>query len=191
MGKYIYIQKDTRGVHDPDTLMPDVFPQGCTCEDYLDGKWILLSEEQVAFRDLHPGASAMEIIGMETVEMLPPDPTFEEKTAMELDGIANAAQRTLERLEGLADVMRIVLNDISPSLSDGAVRELPVSLFDGYDADGDYGDGRVVVRDGAATRVFRHGGVTELQDVATGAALQMPLNLDGQMPLDGVDGIKG
>lgn len=37
---------------------------GSTYEDFLAGKWIPLSEEQVAFRDAHPGASVKQIIEM-------------------------------------------------------------------------------------------------------------------------------
>lgn len=37
---------------------------GTTYQDYLDGKWVLLSAEQVAFKDAHPTASVGEVFNM-------------------------------------------------------------------------------------------------------------------------------
>lgn len=38
---------------------------GITYEDFLDGKWVLLSDEQVAFHEEHPEANIREVLDME------------------------------------------------------------------------------------------------------------------------------
>jgi hypothetical protein len=76
MGVFTYIQKDT-GYHTSEIMLDDesmkgwFFPVGETWKDYLDGKWVLLSEGQLAFRSENPGASIKEVFDM---ELLPPPP---------------------------------------------------------------------------------------------------------------------
>lgn len=38
---------------------------GTTYQDFLDGKWVLLSPEQVAFHEEHPNASVKEVLDMQ------------------------------------------------------------------------------------------------------------------------------
>ena len=45
---------------------------GETWQDYLDGKWVELSEQQLAFRDEHPEASIKEVFDMQMTP--PPEP---------------------------------------------------------------------------------------------------------------------
>lgn len=69
----IYIQKDTTTIYvELDFLLDEnSYEIGTTWEDYKNGKWVLLSEEQVAFREENPDASAEEVFNME----LNPEPT--------------------------------------------------------------------------------------------------------------------
>lgn len=52
---------------------------GTTYQDFLDGKWIHLSEEQVAFRQEHPEASVREVIEMRMTPV--PERTLEQAKA--------------------------------------------------------------------------------------------------------------
>lgn len=45
-------------------LDPQSFRIGITWEDYLDGAFVLLSDEQVAFKEAHPNATIREIFTM-------------------------------------------------------------------------------------------------------------------------------
>jgi len=71
---FIYLSKNITGVHELEYELV-YFEFGDTYEDYLDGKFILLSEEQNDFRLSNPDASAKEIIAMELDPIiLPPEP---------------------------------------------------------------------------------------------------------------------
>ena len=51
---------------------------GTTYEDFLNGKWVLLSEEQAQFHEEHPGVSVKEVLDMELIPILVPEPTLED-----------------------------------------------------------------------------------------------------------------
>lgn len=52
---------------------------GSTYDEYLDGCWILLSDEQLQFKKENPGASIKEVIKMELNPVIPPyEPTLED-----------------------------------------------------------------------------------------------------------------
>lgn len=53
------------------------YEMGTTYEDYLQGKWIELSEGQISFREQNPRASVREVINM-TLDPEPPGPTPEQ-----------------------------------------------------------------------------------------------------------------
>lgn len=53
------------------------YEMGTTYEDYLQGKWIELSEEQISFREQNQGASVREVINAE-LDPEPPGPTPEQ-----------------------------------------------------------------------------------------------------------------
>jgi hypothetical protein len=78
MERYVYIQKDTReiDVELDEKIDENTSPVGTTWEDYVDGAWLLLSAEQVAFRDAHPDASVQEVFNMRLnpVPQPPPPP---------------------------------------------------------------------------------------------------------------------
>lgn len=67
---YVYIKKNhsTHFVEFSEALNPELYDNlGSTWQDYLDNKWVILSDEQVAFRDEHPNASVKEVYDMEIV----------------------------------------------------------------------------------------------------------------------------
>ena len=71
---YIYIKYDVpkHYITLEEELTEELFTNlGSTYEDYLDNKWVKLSEAQVAFKDANPNASIKEIWNME----LQPIPT--------------------------------------------------------------------------------------------------------------------
>lgn len=73
--KYIYITKENKltyiGLNDPlDTTCYNI---GKSYEDYIAGKWVLLSEEQVLFKEEHPDATVKEVFNMKLVEKVDED----------------------------------------------------------------------------------------------------------------------
>lgn len=50
------------------TLDPTMYTIGTTLEDYENGLWVLLSDEQVAFKDANPLATVSEVFNMQLVE---------------------------------------------------------------------------------------------------------------------------
>ena len=61
-----YIQKDTTTIYvELDYLLDDNYTTGTTWDDYKAGLWVLLSDEQVAFRKANPTASVQEVFNME------------------------------------------------------------------------------------------------------------------------------
>lgn len=65
---HTYIKKDVRGYYtEMNNILPsDLFDNlGETYEDFLDNKWVLLSEEQVSFHQEHPEATIKEVLEME------------------------------------------------------------------------------------------------------------------------------
>lgn len=68
MGKYVYIKKGVGGGYVSfDTPLSQELNGndiGITFNDYLKGKWVLLSQEQVAFHDANPTASVQQVFDM-------------------------------------------------------------------------------------------------------------------------------
>ena len=52
-------------------LSPDMYRIGSTYEEYLDGCWVPLTEQQEQFLQQHPGANAKEIFDMEVIIYVP------------------------------------------------------------------------------------------------------------------------
>lgn len=74
MAKYTYIKQDIRGyyIEFDEMFNPDLYNNlGDSYEDFLDNKWVLLSDEQVAFHNEHPGASVKEVWDMELTPIPP------------------------------------------------------------------------------------------------------------------------
>ena len=75
MAKYTYIKQDIKGyyIEFDEMFNPDLYNNlGETWDDFLDNKWVLLSDEQVAFHVEHPTASVKEVWDME----LTPEPIY-------------------------------------------------------------------------------------------------------------------
>lgn len=51
---------------------------GSTYQDFLDGKWVLLSNDQIAFHEEHPDASINEVLNMELNPPYIPERTLEQ-----------------------------------------------------------------------------------------------------------------
>ena len=85
--KYIYITKENKltyiGLNDPlDTTCYNI---GKSYEDYIAGKWVLLSEEQVLFKEEHPDATVEEVFNMKLVEKVDEDIAVNELTRAKSD----------------------------------------------------------------------------------------------------------
>ena len=87
MAKYTYIKKDVKGIYvDFDEMFDSELYDnlGETWQDYLDKKWVLLSDEQVTFHEENPIASVKEVWDMQ----LSPTPTRTlEQAKMEMNDI--------------------------------------------------------------------------------------------------------
>lgn len=68
MFTYIKISVPSYYVELVEILTPDLYNDlGSTWEDFMDGKWVLLSEEQVDFKNENPDASVKEVWNMEMI----------------------------------------------------------------------------------------------------------------------------
>ena len=84
MATYTYIKRDIRGYYMEfnEMLNPNLYDNlGTTYQDYLNNKWVLLSDEQVAFHNEHPTASVKEVWDMELTP-IPPRTLEQAKTEM-------------------------------------------------------------------------------------------------------------
>ena len=68
MEKYVYIKQDIAEplfIDFDEQLNPDLYDNlGTTWEDYLDNKWVPLSDEQIAYLNAHPNAGREEVWNM-------------------------------------------------------------------------------------------------------------------------------
>lgn len=79
---YTYIKYNIKGkyVEFPEQLDPALYNNiGETYADYVSGKWVLLSDEQLAFRESNPNASVKEVFEMKLREL--PKRTIEQAKA--------------------------------------------------------------------------------------------------------------
>lgn len=86
-----YIKKNVKGyyVEFPNELDKYKFPIGTTYKDFIAGKWVLLSDEQLRFHEEHPRASVSEVFFMTLNEPYVPERTIED-----------ARQEMLSRING-------------------------------------------------------------------------------------------
>lgn len=86
---YTYIRNAIKGyyIETPDQISEEYWQGwiGTTYQDFIDGKWILLSEEQVAFHNEHPNASINEVLNMQLKPI--PERTLEQAKAEKIDQI--------------------------------------------------------------------------------------------------------
>lgn len=76
----IYIQKQI-GFWNVEEALPDSYNVGTTLEDYDNGAFLLLSDEQIAFHEAHPNASPVEVWNME-IPSVPEPPVVPEPDAL-------------------------------------------------------------------------------------------------------------
>ena len=71
----IYINKTASGfyVELNSELDPESNLVGTTWDEYLNGYWILLTEDQVSFRKENPDASVKEVFDMKLIEPVKPE----------------------------------------------------------------------------------------------------------------------
>lgn len=75
---YTYVKREIGYVEYPFKL-DENYKTGSTYDDYLKGLWVLLNDEQLAFKDEHMSATIKEVINMELNPTPPPYvPTLEE-----------------------------------------------------------------------------------------------------------------
>lgn len=81
--KYTYITKGNKliyiGLNDP--LDPACYNIGESYEDYMAGKWVLLSADQVQFKEEHPDATVEEVFNMKLAEKVE-EPIIDEDIAV-------------------------------------------------------------------------------------------------------------
>ena len=66
--KYVYIKRNhsTHFVEFDELLNPELYDNlGTTWQDYVDNKWVRLSDEQVTFHEEHPTATVKEVWNMQ------------------------------------------------------------------------------------------------------------------------------
>lgn len=80
MEKYVYIKNNSRNTYiDFEELMdPKIYDVGYTFEDYLNGKFVLLSEEQIQFHLDNPEASVKEVFELKLREVPVVERTLED-----------------------------------------------------------------------------------------------------------------
>jgi hypothetical protein len=82
MAKFTYIKHDISGyyIEFEQKFNPDLYNNlGSTFQDFLDNKWVLLSNKQVAFHNEHPNASVKEVWDMQLTPA--PERTLEQAKA--------------------------------------------------------------------------------------------------------------
>lgn len=79
---------------------------GTTYEDFLDNKWILLSEEQLKFHEENPYASVKEVLAMELTPK--PDLVVYERT---LEDAKHEAINKINNYDRSENVNQIIVND--------------------------------------------------------------------------------
>lgn len=91
----IYINKDAKPIYvDLDALLdPESNYIGSTWEDYKTGAWVLLSDEQIAFKEANPDATVEEVYNMQ----LAPDP-IEPEPSPEPDPLQEARRAKLAEI---------------------------------------------------------------------------------------------
>ena len=76
----IYIKKQL-GFYFSEVQLGDTYNVGTTLEDYDNGAFLLLSDEQIAFHEAHPNASPVEVWNME-IPSVPEPPVVPEPDAL-------------------------------------------------------------------------------------------------------------
>lgn len=96
--KYTYITKENKltyiGLNDPlDTTCYNI---GKSYLDFLAGKWVLLSADQVQFKEEHPDATVEEVFNMKLVEKIDEDIAVNELARAKSDKLEAIYQQDAE-----------------------------------------------------------------------------------------------
>ena len=106
--KYTYINKEVPWIYFDmeEELSSELFTNiGETYEDYLDGCFILLSDEQVAFHKEYPEASIKEVLKME----LTPEPV------RTIEDAKNEMKEKISKYDSSANVNQFTINEVIPA----------------------------------------------------------------------------
>lgn len=89
MSTYTYINKDSKEIYVSfeEALESKINRIGTTWEDYAAGCWVLLSDEQIAFRQSYPSACVEEVFNMQLIPTPKPEPIPEPTPAEQLEKI--------------------------------------------------------------------------------------------------------
>ena len=100
--KYTYITKRNKLTYIglDDLLDPSCNDIGESYLDFLAGKWVLLSEEQVLFKEEHPNATIREVLDMKIAER-EPEPSQAE--VIEAEVFNRAKDRKLDEIRAQDD----------------------------------------------------------------------------------------
>lgn len=87
MSTYTYINKDSKEIYVSfeEALESKINRIGTTWEDYAAGCWVLLSNEQIAFRQSYPSACVEEVFNMQLIPTPKPEPIPEPTPAEQLE----------------------------------------------------------------------------------------------------------
>lgn len=97
----IYLHK-TNGYWELDCQLPSSYKVGTTENDYNDGAYIALSDEQIAFHVEHPDASQIEVLRMVI-----------EKESETLDYIKRKTIYNIQQYDSSCDVNTCMINDVA------------------------------------------------------------------------------
>jgi len=97
MEKFIYIQKDTKGVVELDIALGEGYMTGSSWDDYLQGAWLLLTDAQIGFAQANSGASHREIFDMQLTSP-PAEPTLSDVKSSALNQVEQTADSKLQEL---------------------------------------------------------------------------------------------
>lgn len=104
---YTYIKRNTTNIYNifEQELNPGNYSNiGTNYFDYLDYKWVLLSEEQVEFHNEHPEASVKEVLNMEL------NPVVEPKEHIRtLEEAKNEMKQKIDKYH-LGDIHKFTIN---------------------------------------------------------------------------------
>lgn len=102
-----YIKRNVPGyyVELPEALDPEVYAdQGTTYQDFLEGKWVKLSDEQVKYRMDNPNASVSEVWNMEPY-----------KQVLTLEELRTQKLLQLGQFDNSPNVNQFTINNVIPA----------------------------------------------------------------------------
>ena len=137
---FYYIQKDliTNYIQFTDELDEINYLIGETIEDYTNGFFIKLNEEQINFIEKNPTATAIEIFNMELNIVIEPTLTLEEvkeKKLQEIDSYDNSASVNNFKINNIIDAWFTVAERNNYCASINAAKTMSVDILSFYVGD--------------------------------------------------------